>query len=259
MKLHALHEPINRKIARKLGIHDAALVARPRRRGYRMRRRDLIVMLAGVATVPCRLVSAQQHAQPLVAFLNPRISEINLGAFRHGLHELGYVEGQNIALEVRSAEGDNRRLPALAAELAGLKPDVVVTSGEPATRAIKEAAGTIPIVMAIVDDPVALGFAQSLARPGGNLTGLTILATGVLGKRLQMLYETLPNPGCVAVLGVAAPITTPILPANLPPPPKHSGWRCYRSRSLDVWSRHLVVRILDEPGGSSVQALQMAS
>ena len=168
-----------------------------------MRRRDLIVMLAGVATVPCRLVSAQQHAQPLVAFLNPRISEINLGAFRRGLRELGYVEGQNIALEVRSAEGDNRRLPALAAELAGLKPDVVVTSGEPATRAIKEAAGTIPIVMAIVDDPVALGFAQSLARPGGNLTGLTILATGVLGKRLQMLYETVPNPGCVAVLGVA--------------------------------------------------------
>ena len=169
-----------------------------------MRRRDLIVMLAGVATVPCRLVSAQQHAQPLVAFLNPRISEIDLGAFRGGLHELGYDEGQNIALEVRSAEGDNRRLPALAAELAALKPDVVVTSGEPATRAVKEAAGTIPIVMAIVDDPVALGFAQSLARPGGNLTGLTILATGVLGKRLQMLYEIVPNPGCLAVLGVAS-------------------------------------------------------
>jgi putative ABC transport system substrate-binding protein len=168
-----------------------------------MRRRDLLALVVGTGIAPDRSARAQRRSLPLVAFLNPRISEINLGAFRRGLYELGYVEGQNIALEVRSAEGDNRRLPALAAELAALKPDVVVTSGEPATRAVKEAADTIPIVMAIVDNPVALGFAQSLARPGGNLTGLTILATGVLGKRLQILYEIVPNPGCVAVLGVA--------------------------------------------------------
>ena len=97
-------------------------------------------------------------------------------------------------LETRSADGDNRRLPTLAAELAKLNPDVIVTSGEPATRAAKEAAGTIPIVMAIVPDPVALGFAQSLARPGGNLTGLTILAADVLGKRLQMLLRDRADP-----------------------------------------------------------------
>jgi ABC-type uncharacterized transport system substrate-binding protein len=165
-----------------------------------MKRRDLIVMLA---TVPCRLVSAQQHGQPLVAFLSPRSAEINVEAFRHGLRELGYVEGKSMTLEVRSAEGDNRRLPALAAELAALKPDVIVTNGEQAIRAVKEAAGTIPIVMSVVDDPVTLGFAQSLARPGGNLTGLTLLAADVLEKRLPMLYEVVPDHGCVAILGVA--------------------------------------------------------
>lgn len=140
---------------------------------------------------------------PLIAFLNPRIFEHNIDAFRRGLRELGYVEGKDIAVEARSAEGDNQRLPALAAELVALKPDVIVTSGEPATRAAKEAAGTIPIVMAIIGDAVALGFAQSLSHPGGNLTGLTILSTDVLGKRLQMLHEIVADPGCVAVLSVA--------------------------------------------------------
>jgi putative tryptophan/tyrosine transport system substrate-binding protein len=169
-----------------------------------MRRRDLIVLVSGAPTVLCRSAWAQQRALPLVAFLSPRTSEVNIGAFRRGLHELGYVEGQNITLEVRSAEGDNRRLPALAGELVALKPDVIVTNGEPAIRAVREVAGTIPIVMSVIDDPVALGFAQSLARPGGNLTGQTILSGDVLGKRLQMLQEIMSDPGCVAVLGLAS-------------------------------------------------------
>jgi putative tryptophan/tyrosine transport system substrate-binding protein len=169
-----------------------------------MRRRKLIVALVGAAIAGCRSARAQQRALPLVAFLSPRtLGAANIDAFRCGLRELGYVEGQNIALEVRSAEGDNRRLPALAAELVSLKLDVIVTTSEPAIRAVKEVAGTIPIVMGVVGDAVALGFAQSLAHPGGNLTGQTILATDVLGKRLQMLHEIVPDPGCVAVLGVA--------------------------------------------------------
>jgi putative ABC transport system substrate-binding protein len=168
-----------------------------------MRRRDLIVLMGGAAIVRCRSVRAQQRTLPLVAFLSPRTSEVNISAFQRGLRELGYVEGQNIAVEVRSAESDNRRLPALAAELVALKPDVIVTNSEPAIRAAKEAAGTIPIVMSIVGDAVALGFAQSLSHPGGNLTGQTILSTDVLGKRLQMLHEIVADPGCVAVLGVA--------------------------------------------------------
>src|SRR5437660_187212 len=155
------------------------------------------------AVVWCSSARAQQRTLPLVAFLSPRTFAANIEAFRRGLRELGYVEGQNIALEVRSAEGDNRRLPALAAELGSLKPEVSVTNSEPAIRAVKEVAGTIPIVMSIVGDAVALGFAQSLAHPGGNLTGQTILATDVIGKRLQMLHEIVADPGCVAVLGAA--------------------------------------------------------
>jgi putative ABC transport system substrate-binding protein len=168
-----------------------------------MTRRELLALIGGAAIVWCSSARAQQRTLPLVAFLSPRTSEVNIDVFRRGLRELGYVEGQNIALEVRSAEGDNRRLPALAAELAALKPDVIVTNSEPAIRAVKEVAGTIPIVMSIVGDAVALGFAQSLAHPGGNLTGQTILSTELIGKRLRMLRETVPDPGCVAVLGLA--------------------------------------------------------
>ena len=105
---------------------------------------------------------------------------------------------------MRSANGDNDRLGALAVELIALKPAVIVTNGGPAIRAVKERAGTTPIVMAIVDDAVALGFAQSLAHPGGNMTGLTILSTEVLGKRLEMLHEAVKEPGCVGVLSIAA-------------------------------------------------------
>jgi putative ABC transport system substrate-binding protein len=159
-------------------------------------------LLAGATTAP-RVLRAQQRTLPLVALLSPRTFAPNIDAFRRGLRELGYVEEQNIALEVRSAEGDNRRLPALAAELVSLKPDVIVTNSEPAIRAVKEVAGTIPIVMSIVGDAVALGYAQSLAHPGGNLTGQTLLSTDVLGKRLQMLLEIVPDPGCVGVLGLA--------------------------------------------------------
>jgi putative ABC transport system substrate-binding protein len=165
----------------------------------------LVVLAFGAATIAwCGSAPAQQRTLPLVAFLSPRtLGPINIDAFRRGLRELGYVEGQNIALEVRSAEGDNRRLPALAAELVSLKPDVIVTNSEPAIRAVKEVAGTIPIVMSVVGDAVALGYAQSLAHPGDNLTGQTILSTDVMGKRLQMLLEIVPDPSCVAVLSRA--------------------------------------------------------
>jgi putative ABC transport system substrate-binding protein len=162
-----------------------------------------VLALSAVTIAECGSARAQQKALPLVAFLSPRTSEVNIGAFRSGLHELGYVEGQNITLDVRSAEGDNRRLPALAAELVALKPDVIVTNSEPAIRAVREVAGAIAIVMSIVGDAVALGYAQSLAHPGGNLTGQTILSTDVMGKRLQMLHEIVPDPDCVAVLGLA--------------------------------------------------------
>jgi len=160
------------------------------------------MLLLGGALAAAHGAAAQQRPVPLVGFLSPRAVAENssIDAFRRGLRELGYVEGQNIAVELRSSEGENSRLAARAAELAALKPDVIVTNGEPAIRAVKEAAGAIPIVMGVVGDPVAAGFAQSLAHPGGNVTGLTNLGEGLVGKRLELLLQMVPNPGCVAVL-----------------------------------------------------------
>ena len=124
-------------------------------------------------------------------------------AFRQGLRELGYVEGKNIVIEYRYAEGKLDRLPALAAELVRLKVDVIVTAGPAATRAAKEATITIPIVMAQDTDPVGNGFVASLARPGGNITGLSTLAPEISGKQLELLKEIVPKLSRVAVLGTS--------------------------------------------------------
>jgi putative ABC transport system substrate-binding protein len=121
-------------------------------------------------------------------------------AFRNGLAELGYVEGQNIAIESRWAAGKYERLPGLAAELVRLKMDVIVTAAVPAIRAVKEATSTIPIVMAVVVDPVATGLVASFARPGGNITGLSVMTPELVGKQLEMLREIVPKASRVAVL-----------------------------------------------------------
>ena len=129
-----------------------------------------------------------------------------IDAFRQGLRELGYVEGKNIVIEWRSTEEKPDRLPALATELVSLKVDVIVTGGPSATRAAKGATSTIPIVMSTDPDPVANGFVASLARPGGNITGLATLAPELSGKRLELLKETVPKLSRVAVFGTS---TTP--------------------------------------------------
>ena len=122
-------------------------------------------------------------------------------AFRQGLRELGYVEGKNIVIEWRSAEGKLDRAPALAAELVRLKLDVIVTGGPQSTRAAKEATITIPIVMAFDNDPVGNGFVASLARPGGNITGLSTLYPEISGKQLELLKEIVPRLSHLAVFG----------------------------------------------------------
>jgi putative ABC transport system substrate-binding protein len=119
------------------------------------------------------------------------------------LRELGYVEGKNIVIEYRYAEGKQDRVPALAAELVRLKVDVIVTGGSTATRAAKEATVTIPIVMAQDADPVGNGFVASLARPGGNITGLSTLRPEISGKHLELLKEVLPRLARVAVFGTS--------------------------------------------------------
>lgn len=124
-------------------------------------------------------------------------------AFRQGLRELGYMEGKNIVIEWRSAEGKRDRLPALATELVHLKVDVIVTAGPLVTRSAKQATSTIPIVMAQDPDPVGNGFVASLARPGGNITGLSRIAPELSGKQLELLKEIVPMLSRVAVFGTS--------------------------------------------------------
>jgi putative ABC transport system substrate-binding protein len=126
------------------------------------------------------------------------------GAVRQGLRELGYIEGKNIAIEYRYAEGKFDRLPDLAAEIVHLKVDVIVVANDQAIRAAQQATATIPIVM-VADDPLGLGFIASLARPGGNLTGLSFLSTELAGKRLELLKEAFPKLSRVAVFRASGP------------------------------------------------------
>jgi putative tryptophan/tyrosine transport system substrate-binding protein len=121
-------------------------------------------------------------------------------AFRQGLHDLGYAEGRNVVIEYRSAEGKDARLPALAAELVGLKVDVLVAAGTLAALAAKQATKVLPIVAIIVGDPITDGLVTSLARPGGNVTGLSVLAPELVGKRLEQLMQAVPGVGRIAVL-----------------------------------------------------------
>jgi putative ABC transport system substrate-binding protein len=153
------------------------------------------------------VVQAQQSAKvPRIGYLTgatPVGQAARVEAFRQGLRELGYVEGKNIVIEYRYGEEKPHRLPALATELVRLKVDVIVTGGSGLTRAAKNATNTIPIIMAQDTDPVANGFVASLARPGGNITGLSNLAPEISGKRLELLKEIVPKLSRVAVLGTS--------------------------------------------------------
>jgi putative ABC transport system substrate-binding protein len=151
------------------------------------------------------MAQAQQAKKvPRIGFLSslsPQAVANRIEAFRQGLGELGYAEGKNILIEWRYAEGKTERLPELAADLVRLKVDVIVTGGPAVNRFAKEATASIPIVLTFDNDPVGNGFAASLARPGGNITGLSTLAPELSGKRLELLKEIVPKLARVAVLG----------------------------------------------------------
>jgi putative ABC transport system substrate-binding protein len=168
-----------------------------------MNRRELLLLLGGAA-IGARAVCAQQKAMPVIGFLgstSPGPNEPALAAFRQGLSETGYVEGQNVAIEYHWAEGHFDRLPALAADLVARKVDVIATTGGNASvRAAKNATSTIPIVATFGDDAVESGLVASLARPGGNLTGVSILTFELLPKRLELLSELVPRAGVIALL-----------------------------------------------------------
>jgi putative ABC transport system substrate-binding protein len=171
-----------------------------------MDRRAFIGRLAlGLLAAPLAAEAQQAGKVWRIGFLSPSVSadlrlQGLLQAFRQGLSELGYVEGRNVAMELRWAEGKYDRLPGLARELVGLRMDVIVAVAVPAIRAAKEATRTIPIVMAAVVDPVATGLVASFSRPGGNITGQSTMAPEVVGKQLEMLKEIVPKASLVAAL-----------------------------------------------------------
>ena len=175
-----------------------------------MNHKVILFLLAASVLICFHPAEAQQPTKvPRIGYLTGQTLSSELGrneAYRQGLLELGYVEGKNIVIERRYAEGKLDRLPALAAELVRLKVDVIVTGGAGSTRAAKEATSTIPIVMAQDTNPVGNGFVASLARPGGNITGLSTLAPELSGKQLEILKEVIPKLSRVAVLGTS---TTP--------------------------------------------------
>jgi ABC-type uncharacterized transport system substrate-binding protein len=192
----------------RLDIHHTSL-----RAGSELSRRIQNLKWPGIFAIALTFVfgvavaQAQQPSKIIrlgyLAVTSPSTEKSRVAAFRQGVRELGYVEGKNIVIEWRYAEGKLDRLKELAAELVRLKVDVIVTGGSTSTRSAKEATNTIPIVMAQDPDPVGNGFVASLARPGGNITGLATLAPELSGKLLELLKEIVPRLSRVAVLGTS--------------------------------------------------------
>ena len=178
-----------------------------------MRRRTFIALLSGTAVVGSLDAWAQQSNPPLIAVLEGASAATmanRYDAFRAGLRELGYVEGVNIRIEYRYADGFLDRLPALAAELVRLQPRVIVSAPVPANLAASKATSTIPIVMANGADPVSFGLVQSLSRPGGNVTGLTNFAEDLASKQIDIIRELLPHLARIGtIINVENPLHVP--------------------------------------------------
>jgi putative tryptophan/tyrosine transport system substrate-binding protein len=169
-----------------------------------VRRREFISLLGGAAVAWPIAARAQQPAMPVIGFLNPTVPEAlaePMRGLRQGLKDAGYVEGENLTIEYRWADNRTERVPAMAAELVRRGVSLIVaTGGSRAPLAAKAATTTTPIVFNVGDNPVAMGLVASLAQPGGNVTGVSVLATELTAKRLELLHELVPDATRVAVL-----------------------------------------------------------
>jgi putative tryptophan/tyrosine transport system substrate-binding protein len=179
-----------------------------------MKRREFLALLGGAAVAASSPALAQQPAKirriGILETVSPALNAKNLDALRRGLRELGYVEDRNYVLEYRSADGDAQRYPALADELVRLGVDLIVTRGTPAARAAKNATEKIPIVMAAIGEPLGVGVVESLARPGGNLTGLSAFVTELAGKRVELVKELRPGGSTAALFhNMGNPVVPP--------------------------------------------------
>src|SRR5439155_10973789 len=159
----------------------------------------IVTLILSLLTVPLATAAPPAGKVLRIGYLVAGFGGVD-EAFRQGLRDLGYIEGQNITIEYRHADNQHDRLPALAAELVRLPVDILVTAGENAARAAQQATRTIPIVLAAGGDPVGWGLVASLARPGGNLTGLSLMSAELEGKRLELLQEAVPTASRVGVL-----------------------------------------------------------
>jgi putative ABC transport system substrate-binding protein len=178
-----------------------------------MRRRDFITLFGGAA-VAWPLTAGAQQPLPVIGYLSPGSPEADtfrLARFRQGLNETGYVEGENVAIEHRWSQGQNDRLPALAADLVRLQVPVIVAAGAPPAFAAKVATSAIPIVFVLGIDPVQSGLVASLNRPGGNITGVALMFTELAAKRLDLLHELVPTSVVVALLvNPTNPVSDPV-------------------------------------------------
>ena len=166
----------------------------------RLKRREFVSLLGGAAAAWPVAAHAQQPAMPVIGFLTQAADEDQLRGFQQGLKEAGFVEGENVSILYRSAENEIDRLPALAVDLARRRVAVIATQGNAAAVAAKNATAIIPILFTVGEDPVRLGLVASLARPGGNLTGVNIFATELVAKRLALMRDLIPTAARVAVL-----------------------------------------------------------
>lgn len=177
-----------------------------------MKRREFMLAVGGAVAGPL-VARAQQPGKTwrigVLETISPDLNAKNIEALKRGLRDLGYVENQNYVLEYRSADGDSERFPALADELVRLRVDLIVTRGTPAARAAKSATESIPIVMAAIGEPLGMGVVASLARPGGNVTGLSGFVTELAGKRVELLKELRPG---TSIAGFFSNMANPVVP-----------------------------------------------